>query len=104
MDPRRFEELSRRVGEAADRRVAVKTLVAAVVAPVLGRLGAEQAEAGIPIANCKAPGKKCSSDGRCCSQRCRKGRCGCSKKGRPCWKPLEGALCCSQRCDNGKCS
>ena len=104
MDPRRFEELSRRVGEAANRRAAVRVLAAVVAAPVLGRGGQEEAAAGIPIANCKAPGKKCSSDHRCCSQRCRKGRCTCSKKGRPCWNPLEGALCCSRRCQGGKCS
>jgi hypothetical protein len=104
MDPRRFEELSRRVGEAANRRAAVRALAAAVAAPVLGRLGQEEAAAGIPIVNCKAPGKKCSSNRRCCSRRCKKGRCTCSKKGRQCWAPLEGALCCSQRCKNGKCS
>ena len=104
MDPRRFEELTRRVGEAANRRAAVKALAAAVAAPALVRLGAEEAAAGIPIVNCKAPGKKCDKNQKCCSQRCKKGRCTCSKKGRPCWAPLEGALCCSQRCQGGKCS
>ena len=104
MDAKRFEALSRRVGEAASRRAAVGALAAALAAPVLGQLGVEEAAAGIPIANCKVPGKKCSSNRRCCSGRCKKGRCICSKKGRPCWAPLEGALCCSRRCKNGKCS
>ena len=104
MDPKRFEALTRRVGAAADRRAAVKALVVAAAAPVLGRLGVDEAAAGIPIANCKVPGKKCSSNRRCCSGRCRKGRCTCSRKGRQCWAPLEGALCCSQRCKAGKCS
>ena len=104
MDPRRFEALSRRVGDAANRRAAVTALAAAVAAPLLGRLGAEEAAAGIPIVNCKVPGKKCSSNRRCCSGRCKKGRCICAKKGRACWAPLEGALCCSQRCQGGKCS
>jgi hypothetical protein len=104
MDPSRFEELSRRVGQAADRRTAVRALAAAVAAPVLVRLHQEEAAAGIPIVNCKAPGKKCSSDRRCCSGSCKKNRCSCKKKGKSCWAPLEGALCCSQRCHNGKCS
>ena len=104
MDPRRFEELSRRVGEAANRRAAVKALAAAAAAPVLLKATGEEAEAGIPIANCKAPGKKCSSNQRCCSGRCKKDRCTCLKKGRACWNPLEGALCCSRRCQGGKCS
>lgn len=104
MDSRRFEALSRRVGEAADRRAAVRALAAALAAPVLGRLGAEETAAGVPIANCKVPGKKCDKNQKCCSGRCKKNRCTCSKKGRPCWTPLEGALCCSQRCNNGKCA
>ncbi len=109
MDPRRFEELSRRVGAAANRRAAVRALAAAVAAPVLVGLGTGDAEA-VPIVNCKAPGKRCKNgkgsgrDQRCCSGRCRRGICTCKKKGRSCWSPLEGALCCSQRCQNGKCS
>jgi hypothetical protein len=104
MDAKRFEALSRRVGAAADRRAALRALVAAVAAPALLRATADEAAAGLPIANCKAPGKKCSSNRRCCSQRCRRGRCTRAKKGRPCWAPLEGALCCSQRCQGGTCS
>jgi hypothetical protein len=103
MDPKRFEALSRRVGAAADRRAAVKVLVAAVAAPALVRVGQDEA-AAVPIVNCKAPGKKCSSDRRCCSGACKKGHCSCKKKGKSCWAPLEGALCCSQRCQGGKCS
>jgi hypothetical protein len=106
MDAKRFEVLSRRVGEAASRRAAVAALATALAAPVLGRMGVDEAAAGLPIVNCKAPGKKCKKNQQCCSQRCKKGkgRCLCNKKGRPCWKPLEGAECCSQKCNNGKCS
>src|SRR5215212_8032463 len=103
MDPRRFEDLSRRVGAASSRRAAAKVLTAAVVAPALLRLGQDEA-AGIPIVNCKAPGKRCDSDKRCCTGNCHKGICTCAKKGHQCWAPLEGSLCCSQRCANGKCS
>ena len=102
MDPKRFEALSRRVGAAASRRAALAAVIGAVAAPLLG-LGGEEAAAGLPIVRCKPPGKKCDKDQKCCSGRCRRKRCGCSKKGRPCWQPLEGALCCSQKCRNGKC-
>ena len=109
MDPKRFEALSRRVGEAADRRAAVRALAAAVAVPVLVRLSSGEAGA-VPIVNCKAPGKRCKNgkgsgkSQRCCSGKCRRGICTCKKKGANCWAPLEGALCCSQRCQNGKCS
>lgn len=110
MDPRRFEELSRRIGAATDRRAAVRALAAAAVAPVLLRLGANEAEAGLPIVGCKPPGKRCKNgkgsgrSQRCCSGKCRRGICTCRKKGKSCWAPLEGALCCSGRCQSGKCS
>lgn len=104
MDPKRFEALSRRVGAAGSRRAALAAVLAAVSAPVLGRLGQEDAAAGLPIVNCKPPGKRCDKDRRCCSGNCRRGICTCSKKGQSCWAPLEGALCCSQRCSGGKCA
>ena len=103
MDGATFAQLSRRVGEAPTRRAALKVLAAALAAPLLLRLGQEEA-AGVPIANCKAPGKRCSSDSKCCSGNCKRGVCICAKKGHQCWAPLEGSLCCSQRCANGKCS
>jgi hypothetical protein len=102
MDATRFEALSRRVGAAASRRAALAALAAGVAGGLLG-WRPEEAAAGIPIVNCKPPGKKCDKNQKCCSGRCRKHRCGCSKKGRPCWDPLEGALCCSQKCHNGRC-
>jgi hypothetical protein len=104
MDPRRFEDLTRRISRAADRRAAVKAVVAAVAAPVLVGLGRDEAAAGIPIVNCKVPGKRCDSDKKCCTGNCRKGICTCAKKGQACWEPLEGALCCSRRCASGKCA
>lgn len=101
MDAERFGALSRRVGAAATRRAALAALVAGVLGGAVAT--PDPAEAGIPIVNCKVPGKGCRKNQSCCSQRCRKGRCSCVRKGRPCWDPLEGALCCSGRCHDGKC-
>jgi hypothetical protein len=104
MDGKRFEELSRQVAKAGSRRGALRVLAGAVAAPLLvGRRG-EEAAAGIPIAHCKAPGKRCKKDQTCCTGSCRKHVCQCAKKGRPCWAPLEGALCCSRRCSKGTCA
>lgn len=102
MDPRRFEELSRRVAAAASRRAALAAALLSV--PALLGLGSEEAAAGIPIVHCKPPGKRCNKDQRCCTGNCRKKICTCAKKGHQCWAPLEGAMCCSQRCANGKCA
>lgn len=107
MDANRFAAISRQVGAAPTRRAALGALAAGLTGAVLAGPGTEVAEAGIPIANCKIPGKKCKGEKngnqKCCSGRCRGGRCMCSRKGRSCWSPLEGALCCSGRCQNGKC-
>jgi hypothetical protein len=102
MDASRIDELSRRVGAAASRRGAVAAAVT-LAAPVLVHFGWQPARANIPIFKCKEPGKRCRSDQQCCSTRCKNKLCRCSRKGRPCWDPLEGALCCSQRCNDGKC-
>ena len=104
MDPRRFEELSRRVGEASSRRSAAKAIAAVLAAPVLLGIRGEVAEAGIPIVNCRLPGKGCDKNKKCCSGRCVNGSCSCRKRGQQCWAPLEGALCCSQRCNKGRCA
>ncbi|MFN8663192.1 MAG: hypothetical protein U0075_14990 [Thermomicrobiales bacterium] len=103
MDANRFAALSRQVGAASSRRAALGVLAAGLTGALLIRQGAEEAEAGIPIANCKVPGKQCKKNQSCCTGRCRKGRCRCAGKGRPCWDPLEGGFCCSNRCQNGKC-
>ena len=62
MDPKRFEELTRRVSRATDRRAAVKAFVVALAAPVLVGLGRQEAEAGIPIVNCGPGGKSGEED------------------------------------------
>lgn len=103
MDANRFGTLSRKVGAAPNRRAALGVLAAGLGGVLLGGKSAEDAEAGVPIFRCRVPGKKCKKNQSCCSQRCRRGRCTCSRKGRPCWDPLEGALCCSGRCQDGKC-
>lgn len=104
MDVKRFEALSRAVGQARDRRATLGVLAGALLGGVALTREEQTAEAGIPIVNCKVPGKKCRKPQTCCSGRCKKGRCQCAGKGRPCWSPLEGALCCSGRCGGGKCS
>lgn len=109
MDAKRFEALVRAVGTVGTRRAVLGVLGGSALGTSLGLglgLGQpEEAAAGIPIVNCKVPGQKCSSDQRCCTGRCTgKQRCGCQRKNRPCWSPLEGALCCSGRCAQGKCA
>ena len=107
MDANRFAALSRQVGDAPTRRAALGVLAAGLAGAVLLGKGAEEAEAGIPIVHCQIPGKRCkgkhNGNQKCCSGRCRQGRCMCSRKGRGCWSPLEGAMCCSGRCQNGIC-
>ncbi len=106
MDARRFEALMRAVGTVGTRRAVLGVLGGSALGLSLG-LGASprEAQAGIPIVNCKIPGQKCSKDQKCCTGRClKRGLCGCSRKGKPCWSPLEGALCCSGRCAQGKCA
>lgn len=107
MDANRFAALSRQVGAAPTRRAAVGILAAGLTGALLVGQGAEEAEAGIPIVNCKVPGKQCKGkkggNQKCCTGRCRKNRCTCARKGHPCWDPLEGALCCSGKCQQGRC-
>ena len=102
MDPTQFEKIAKRVGAATSRRAVVLAVLAGV--PVALGLRPAPVEAGIPIVHCKPPGKRCSSDKKCCTGNCRKGICTCAKKGQACWAPLEGALCCSRRCSSGKCA
>ena len=104
MEAKRFEELSRRVGDAATRRGAVKVLAGALLGSALLGQTLKPAEAQLPIVNCRPPGQKCRKDKQCCTTRCKNRLCQCAPNGSPCWAPLEGALCCSQRCRGGKCS
>jgi hypothetical protein len=104
MEGTRIEALSRRVAQAGSRRAALAVLAGALAAPLLGGLGGEEAAAGIPIAHCKVPGKRCSTAKKCCTGACRKHVCQCAKRGHACWAPLEGALCCSRKCQSGKCA
>ena len=107
MDRSLFEEMSRRIGSAANRRDAFRLTVAGVAASLgVGRFASHASAAdteGIPIVHCKIPGQRCNGDKNCCSNKCNKGTCTCSKRGKRCFEPLRGALCCSGRCKNGKC-
>ena len=104
MDPKRFEALSRTFAAESSRRGMLRAAVATLAVPVFLGLKGEVAEAGIPIFNCRTPGKKCDKNKKCCSGRCVNGSCSCRKKGQACWAPLEGTLCCSRRCSQGKCA
>jgi hypothetical protein len=106
MDRKQFEELSRSLANAGDRRSALKILAAGLVAGIGGQrlaAAAEVDEAGIPIVSCKVPGQLCQKDKACCSGRCKDGICTCLSKRSRCWEPAEGALCCSGRCRRGRC-
>ena len=59
MDANRFAALSRQVGAAPNRRAALGVLAAGLTGALVLGNGTEEAEAGIPIVNCKVPGKKC---------------------------------------------
>jgi hypothetical protein len=104
MDARRFEALVRAVGQVGTRRAVLGVLSSSALGIGLAVRRTEEARAGIPIVNCKPPGKRCDNDTRCCSGKCRRGICSCKPKGKECWAPLEGSLCCSQKCQSGKCT
>lgn len=109
MDPKRVDELSRRVSAASSRRAALTMLAGSLAAAIgLGRAEAvpEVAARGIPIIHCKLPGARCrgsGSDNRCCSRVCKDGVCGCKPKGRSCFDN-GGQLCCSGKCNHGRCT
>lgn len=103
MDHERFAALSRQVATASSRRTALRAAVVALGAGVLGRATAEQATAAPEEeAICRFPQEPCSKNRQCCAHKCRKGVCGCKKKGKPCVRNF-GRSCCSGTCKRGKC-
>jgi hypothetical protein len=79
-------------------------LAGGAAAAALSVFRREEAQAGIPIFNCRLPGQKCKNDKQCCSVKCRRNQCQCKPKGSPCYEPLEGGVCCSRKCQNNKCA
>lgn len=108
MDPKRFEDLTRRFAHATTRRGAARALVGGIAAAALAGLRAGTSDASQLVKGCKIPGQKCQGDGRCCgNQKCHKGRCQCIQRGGSCLVPIDEdlgifapvkALCCSAKC------
>lgn len=128
MDAKRFEELSRRIGTAADRRAAVRVLVGGVTASALALLQPSRGLAdkvkeitthnSIPLLHCRPQLSPCHDDRQCCSGVCKKqltasvngdpptefsegdknGVCDCKPSGATCYRLLEGTFCCSGQC------
>jgi hypothetical protein len=104
VDPKRFEEMSRRFAAATTRRTGLRVLAAGAATAALGAFRREEAAAGVPIFHCKLPGQKCKNDDQCCTEKCRKNQCQCKPKGKACYEPLRSGLCCSGKCQKGKCT
>jgi hypothetical protein len=102
MDARRFAELSKRVAAAETRRGMVRVLGAGLVATIGGAVGGGEQPAEAAFGYCSPPGVPCSKNKKCCSGSCKKGVCGCKKRGAPCINRV-GIACCSGKCRKGKC-
>ncbi|MCC6312870.1 MAG: hypothetical protein IT337_02565 [Thermomicrobiales bacterium] len=105
MDQDRFAALTRTLATAGSRRSAARIAAGLVAAALLGSIGIDipTAEAAVESqALCRLPGAECRSRRQCCSHKCANGVCGCSPKGKTCFKNF-GWTCCSKRCRRGKC-
>ena len=102
MDAEAFGELSKKVAAAAEtRRGMGRTVLTGLVGLALGASGQQVADAAFGY--CSPPGTKCSKDKKCCAGHCKSdGTCGCNSKGAPCLNRV-GIACCSQACRKGKC-
>jgi hypothetical protein len=106
VDPKRFEDLSRRFAAAATRRSALGVLAGGAAAAVLTALRPGAADASQLVKGCKIPGQKCKNEKQCCgNSHCNKGRCKCINKGGSCLVQVTAdlalptkALCCTSRC------
>ena len=81
MDQARFDEITKSLSSCdAPRRTVVKGGAGAVLAALLGALGAQNALAG-----CKKENDDCDNNKECCSNRCGgNGKCRCSRTGAKC--------------------
>lgn len=98
MESIRFDDLTKTVAEATSRRRALQGLAAGAAA-LLGRLVAAPAAAQLNAAACVRPGKYCRGRNQCCGRaKCRRNRCRCPRRTRPCrHECIRRHQCCSSR-------
>ncbi len=100
MDETRFDQVTRSLGSALDRRGALRVALAAALGPIVAATGRPT-----PVAarkRCKEFGQQCNSDEKCCAGKCSpKGICHCHHYQRRCGdrkccpkKPADFARCC----------
>jgi hypothetical protein len=101
-----FDRWMETLGRGVSRRAATRTL-GGVLAAGLTRPGSGWPDdvraiclPGEPC-QCRKTGKTCTSDAKCCSKLCRRGKCVCRAIGGTCQKP---AICCiGGTCQRGRC-
>lgn len=105
MDPRQFEDFSRRFARDMTRRGIARAAGGALALLLASGVRASEIEdEGIAVYSCRIPGQKCKRDRSCCSRQCKKKVCSCKPKGQPSSVNQEGGICCSKKCaGNGKC-
>ncbi len=110
MDQETFDRLSRRVSAAQTRRGALRALWAGGIAATLAAVLPGAGEASQTVKGCRVPGQRCNRNEKCCSGKCRSGRCKCLDRGKSCLVPLGNSglmipnksICCSSKCSRGK--
>jgi hypothetical protein len=103
LDAKRFDSLTRTLGEATSRRGIAKTLAGATLAALAAPLGIKEA-----AADCSGEGGSCKKKNKCCSglkcnnkDKCKyKNSCG-GKQGDYCQN--NGDCCNNLKCKNNKC-
>ncbi len=93
MDGERFDSLAKSLMAMRTRRLTLKAAAGGALAFALGR---EEAAAA-----CKATGKKCDKPQQCCSKRCKKGKCKCTRLQVAC---KDHDQCCNASCFPNHCS
>jgi len=103
MDPKGFDNLTRRLARPASRRTALPALAGGVAAALAALRGGVTEVADVTAgANCRGLGERCDRDGACCSERCARGVCDCRRRGATC---KVDRTCCSGRCrPNQRCA
>ncbi|MFN0053843.1 MAG: SMP-30/gluconolactonase/LRE family protein [Planctomycetales bacterium] len=116
MDDRRFDALSRRIGEMGMPRLPRRGLLGLLGAGALGGAGlaltwapAADAQGGQVTGEangCKKEGKNCSRNSDCCKGKCKNGACSsnsgnCKKEGKRCDRNKD---CCKGKCVDSTCS
>ena len=106
MDERVFGELTKHIAAAPSRRGMVRALSGGMAAAVMASLHRPTPVTAQDVGEegfCRPRKARCSRKLQCCARKCKKGRCGCWKKGHDCIRGI-GATCCSGKCsEQGKC-